>query len=512
MAAKACSDIIAIDQSKVQYAVPRNNLLTGLLIKDRAKVLFVGEGDFTFTVAFAAYRQGQCPKESGSAWDGIISTRYEPVGPEGDEQYVGECRLQCKPAPTLSEVKFECVSSFIDHLAKELIVNLPRLPTPKPWLYGIDATALPLALTQDQQAIWFQCPWVARNTRNYSAKDLIINFLLNLAAQLQADVCVCVGIANHPDYAKHYDFKTILDICCGDTATQGKYRFVGADDQLIKELLDFGYHHRLAHEDVDLHKTMFNHHVTLVFKRNILKGEAILSDLLIEDRAEVLFVGERDFTFTVAFAAYRQSRKRSGKPWEGITSTRYEPPGPVGELQYVGETLMNTKPAPVLSDVKLKCLSFSRDYFLKLLVFQYDFKEIINSIPDVPAGTWLCGIDPLAVPTDLIRFQQVVWLLCPWTSARETYLLLKFLLDLRNNINPGVHVCISSPVTCPCTVSFLKDIQKKSAHSELYIITRLYSFVGIDNTLVVSLLRFGYAPKNHDNQSEDHVTLVLKSI
>lgn len=64
--------------------LPRTELLTELLIDERRNVLFVGEGDFSFTVAFAALRESKRSTASVHSnigtWDGIIATRYEPAG------------------------------------------------------------------------------------------------------------------------------------------------------------------------------------------------------------------------------------------------------------------------------------------------------------------------------------------------------------------------------------------------------------------------------------------------
>ena len=57
----------------------RHNCLYKLLTEQRRNVLFVGEGNFTFTLAFAALRK-YCwysnPVKQDD-WQGIVSTRYE---------------------------------------------------------------------------------------------------------------------------------------------------------------------------------------------------------------------------------------------------------------------------------------------------------------------------------------------------------------------------------------------------------------------------------------------------
>ena len=264
-------------KNKKSDGVSTNNLLTGLLIKNREKVLFVGEGDFTFTLAFAAYRQimylemskskenerneNEFPVASShpAVWEGITSTRYEPVGREGEEKRVGWRRVQCKPEPTLSS-------------------DLVNIPDASVLMYGIDALALSQKLTEGRGVIWFQCPWVPKPNRSSTA-TLVSDFLLNMAAQIQPGVHVCVGIVNKFPYSIEYKLEAILGKSLkafdNDTAVLKKYNFVGADTQLVKQLIEFGYHHRSVHENAATHEKMLKHHVTLVFRRKekVMKRE-----------------------------------------------------------------------------------------------------------------------------------------------------------------------------------------------------------------------------------------------
>ena len=111
--------------------------LYDLLIKERSSVLFVGEGNFTFTVAFAALRQYECMSEkkftakelSEHVWVGITSTCYEPVGPARDSQFVGQDPVQCKPEPNMDSVKFDGLESCVKFSNKCVNVLSPSLLT-----------------------------------------------------------------------------------------------------------------------------------------------------------------------------------------------------------------------------------------------------------------------------------------------------------------------------------------------------------------------------------------------
>ena len=503
------TDTVRINVSdKCYYDVQRTNLLTDLLIKDRAKVLFVGEWDFTFTVAFAAYRRSHAFSITSSlgallpagAWEGITSTRYEPVGPVVKMQYVGKTLVQCKLAPTLSEVKCNIASipQGFAQMNDNLFINyLPNVPAGT-WQYGIDATALPTTLTQDQQVIWFQCPWIARGkcTPNFNTSTLISDFLLNMAAQIQPGVHVCVGIANHDDYMECYGLDKIL---IEATPVCEQYEIVGADDELTKKLLVFGY----THQSVDETKIPEKSHISLIFRKKALSNVQILNRVPLCNLDgygfKVLFVGDRDFTFTLAFAAYRKST-RILKPWEGITSTRYEPAGPEGEFQYVGKKLVQCKPPLLPSDGKRIASLLGHNNLSGIAKF---WQNVLESMHD---NIFEYGIDPLALPPALVRDQHIIWFLCPWTSAEESSLLFAFLRDLPMKTTFG-RVCISnsSIESVPCFFDFLVRIRKDNP-----IVSYLtedhdkpYTCLGVETFLTQEL-------KEYRNNKEPLFTLVFK--
>ena len=525
---------VAIEHYNVE--VPKANILTSLLIRDRAKVLFVGEGDFTFTLAFAAYRKSYVAFVSipslgallpAGPWEGITSTRYEPAGPEGEVQYVGETCVQCNPAPILSEVKLNCIASVdITRMFKDYRLNLsmvsmkfdlPSVPAGT-WLCGIDATALPTTLTQNQQIIWFQCPWVARNNSNYSTAELVSDFLLNMAAQIQPGVHVCVGIANHPNYVGCYGLDKILGpnlkSLPNSTPVLEQYEFAGADDQLVGDLLECGYTHQAVK---DIHRYIYGNHITLMFKKKALSNVQILIDQMekvplidFDDShsGTVLLVGDRDFTFALAFAAYRKSRyleeacdhPKASSLWQGITATRYEPAGPEGEFQYVGVNRVQCKPALLPSDGKRIALGLGSNLAEIMQLWQ-------NVLGSMPTNIWWYGIDPLALPPALVLGQQVIWFLCPWTNAKESSLLFDFLQDLRRKIAADTQVFISnsSIESIPCIIDFLGRIQNDnpvvSFNTQAH--NKPYTCLGTENTLTQGLMKYR-------NNNEALFTLVFK--
>jgi hypothetical protein len=231
--------------------VPRACILTDLLIEERKSVLFVGEGNFSFTVAFAALREhrrasGYIPGFSNpGTWDGIIATRYEAVAN--------------KPPPNFPDVIALCIqdievhnsnNSFIRTRVLQELDNTANLL----WECGIDATAIPLELMDNSSVIWFQCPWIP----GQSIYPLIHTFLIRASETIAAGVHVCVGITAHKDYVERYELHKIL----GSGDCTNAYFFCGADDILIQNILGFGYRHQGLK---DIHEYIRHAHVTLVF-------------------------------------------------------------------------------------------------------------------------------------------------------------------------------------------------------------------------------------------------------
>ena len=309
------------------------NILTDVLLKERRPVLFVGEGDFTFTVAFATLREKYRLRAEQSVdsiasematlqlgdgspvWDGIMSTRYEPVARQHGQQRIdipcgttvnsegvtSTCyiNLHTKCAPSLLEAKLGCVSASAVYFQEEVRRDvkaavhrctgtqpLPTEPCPDTesqvctefdaivkavmglpavqWRYGVSASYIPQDLIPPRHpcVIWFQCPWLEDRNR---LGDLIQQFLLNAAPNLRKGDLMCVGIVNNASYIGAYSLDSILgrEAEPNCTAVLERYDFRGADDQLVREVLKYGYRHQGAR---DIHRTNIPNHITLVFE------------------------------------------------------------------------------------------------------------------------------------------------------------------------------------------------------------------------------------------------------
>ena len=256
--------------------VPKINILYDLLIKQNKGVLFVGESNFTFTVAFAALRKHEKfstdlveqlaqldidPKDVNMDWKRIKTSRYESVS-------------DSEPALDLTKVKLRCVDDsrtyekpFPDPLAVlRAIIDLADVPATRIG-YGIDPCAISPALVSGCDVVWLQCPWIQPRT---DVAQLLQKFLLKNAKNIPCGTYVCIGIINKFPYCKAYEISDLL--AENDTPISRQYKFVGADGNLVNKMLVFGYHHECyqlgqGRHPKDIHSENKDSHVTLVFQR-----------------------------------------------------------------------------------------------------------------------------------------------------------------------------------------------------------------------------------------------------
>lgn len=192
--------------------------------------------------------------------------------------------MECKPMPSLSEAKANCIAScaqyalqqvdkileqvdyylwcsmaametmerllrIIDYSNKcEAIRKLSRIPKESIWKYGI-----PLKLIEGCDVIWFQCPWVKEKGQIWM---LVYEFLHSVARRTKEGVYVCIGITSRCRYFQHYHIHQAYP--------PDDYSFLGVDTELIEKVLSFGYHHQAIS---DIHHKIIDEHATWVFRR-----------------------------------------------------------------------------------------------------------------------------------------------------------------------------------------------------------------------------------------------------
>lgn len=234
------------------------DVLRSLLVDEKRSVVLVGEGNYTFSVAFAAVRR---------SWKGFTSTRYDPIDP-----------VEC-PKPQFAEAKLKSIEFCINNgrwlgvNTSTILENIARVmnlqpPPEENWLFGIDATNIPDSLNVHGKVVWFQCPWVKLGTPESPAK-LIARFLEHMGMKQSQNDYVLVGITTLFPYVKEYGLQHLLgEQLSGPTDKSGKYNFLGADTALIRSILQHGYCHQACDAYVDLHTQLLNNHITLIFQRN----------------------------------------------------------------------------------------------------------------------------------------------------------------------------------------------------------------------------------------------------
>ena len=155
---------------------------------------------------------------------------------------------------------------------KKIIMSLPSVPS---FRCGVDARNISPDLIPKRTfgsleffpyLIWFQCPWLDDRDK---IGDLIEQFLLNMVSKLHIGDLMCIGIVNNKDYIDAYRLEDILgyELTAHPRSTDVMkyYDFRGADIQLVKEILKYGYCHQGLG---DIHCANIPNHVTLVFQKN----------------------------------------------------------------------------------------------------------------------------------------------------------------------------------------------------------------------------------------------------
>ena len=235
------------------------DILGCLLCEEKSDVVVFGEGDFTFSTALASLR---------GSWGGITSTRYEPIS-------------DARPRPEYFDVKEEtlryCISNgklfndasdvILSKVEKVLSLRIPL--DDRLWQFGVDATSIPQGLMVERKVVWFQCPWVIRSDRGSDTGKLVADFLKHMSSKQCPGDYALVGIVNLYDYVVDYNLPGLLgDDLAHEHACKYKfqirYKFLGADQIFVKELLQHGYHHKGYK---DCHEYFAEHHITLVFLR-----------------------------------------------------------------------------------------------------------------------------------------------------------------------------------------------------------------------------------------------------
>ena len=245
------------------------------LLENRRNMLYLGEDNFTFSVAFAAWRKAR--EANCDPWKGITSTPWKPQSHHDQElPQFSTVQVQCMDnAFNYNEKATKWFSNEVDHLGLssdvgisgnqhllEKIRILSELPEPNDhWKLDLEDPE------EKHDALWFQ--YLPVHPSEPEKVTRTINEFVRLVLHwctCEGDL-VCLGITKHKDYVRHYKLEEILgrDFSGTDNSILllQDFHFLGADTKLIAEILSYGY----CHHNRDIHDALIPHHVTLVFQR-----------------------------------------------------------------------------------------------------------------------------------------------------------------------------------------------------------------------------------------------------
>ncbi len=252
------------------------------------KVHIVGETNFSFAIALAAYRHDyrwQCTSASGvGEW------------PQGSQDPVEACEgVKCDAqewirdnavtdaynrANAVRGPKVRQVANSVEAICQEEVDRVKSPPegkrgtllahramySPSPlvvqgaWKADLDALdAEQLRSLGPVDSIWLQCPC----TPEHVGYDVVLPILQGfLKAAGRAGIPrVLIGIANRPSYHCSYRLQelNILE----ENPVFMQYRFRGANNTMINEILAHGY---IYEGPTGTHEHNFAHHVVLIFE------------------------------------------------------------------------------------------------------------------------------------------------------------------------------------------------------------------------------------------------------
>ena len=203
-------------------------------------VIFVGEGNFTFSTAFASLR---------GSWENIIAS-------------------ECGDVPGYYDTVLRTITACRDNGGNELlqveviraIVNLPM----QNFVPHIDATKpmniWPLIDRRHPCSIFFQCPYAGY--KNDETKILVREFITAASSVQEQGDYILIGITKLEPYSWNYGLKYLTDNE-GGIRNDG-YWFEGADDQFTNDIVLRGYRHEGLR---DIRGDLINNFVTLCFTR-----------------------------------------------------------------------------------------------------------------------------------------------------------------------------------------------------------------------------------------------------
>lgn len=234
--------IIKPGKSKVELSAPELNLdrleIGQYLLNESNKVLFLGEGNFTFSAAVALFR---------GTWNNIIPSEKFLIKAATDYN-----KLFRKMIDEMAAHEDTTDSDF-----RVYVENLVRLEE-KDWKpREVDAQNLTETWGSEDKpnTLFFQCPWVRE------VWTLISNFFESAKHFQKKDDLLFLSICTDSFYVSRYNLKSEYD----------GYELLGADDSFCKTMFARGYQHQTGYDSSGCHKKLAPNHlnsfVTLCYRK-----------------------------------------------------------------------------------------------------------------------------------------------------------------------------------------------------------------------------------------------------
>ncbi|PAA64294.1 hypothetical protein BOX15_Mlig027600g1 [Macrostomum lignano] len=200
--------------------------------------VFLGEGNFTFSTAFAKLR--------GSNYDEIVATDIS-VSKEIKDGWPRRLRLDATKMGETRNVFLEKL--FLDQKPSRIV-------------------------------LWFQCPWADKdeNGRKYSNQQAFLKKVMAAAAKVQdPGELLLIGLCVDPTLPKNKPTEEKWVTSYGNpkaVAAQNGYECLGADREFVGKMLDGGYEHQFTDPGLNFGKRKIlkenRQFATLLFKRQQL--------------------------------------------------------------------------------------------------------------------------------------------------------------------------------------------------------------------------------------------------
>jgi hypothetical protein len=282
---------------------------------DHETVYFVGEGNFSFAIAFAALRRDRCWELTKATILGDDIPEFHKAFAdtirnvaENDRLSEHELRESIKALTKLNHVPpGEAAAhgySIATHVTMRTHTHTHTHTAPAgTWSPNIDATALPDYGEHLPDVVWFQCPWdphpvrpsrctrakrlttpnphlivalgvyvsvlsrpaahdVRSRTRQGDPAALVTAFLES--ARDRAIPTIVVGVTKKLRYSEKYQLGG-LGIFDGASGNLPGYTFVGGNEEIVKKVLAYGYKHEGY---IDIHDYIYDEHVLLIWTRD----------------------------------------------------------------------------------------------------------------------------------------------------------------------------------------------------------------------------------------------------